>query len=84
MRGQQGLTVPHSEMVAVQKDIASNLAWRREGRRWFVFVCWFFFWGGGSGILLLFLCSIICWLVRSLVRLPFLNPAYIFGRSTKA
>lgn len=47
MRGQQGLTVPHSEMVAVQKDIASNLAWRREGRRWFVFVCWFFFWGGG-------------------------------------
>lgn len=45
MRGQQGLTVPHSEVVAVQKDIASNLAWRREGKQWFVLFVGFF-WGG--------------------------------------
>lgn len=37
MRGQQGLTVQHWEMVAVQEDTVSNLALRREGRRWFVF-----------------------------------------------
>lgn len=40
--GQQGPTVPHSEMVAVQKDTASNLAWRRDGL--FLFVGFFFFW----------------------------------------
>lgn len=39
MRGQQGLTVQHWERVAVQKDTVSNLALRREGRRWFLFVC---------------------------------------------
>ena len=40
MRGQQGLTVQHWERVAVQKDTVSNLALRREGRRWFLFVFW--------------------------------------------
>ena len=42
MRGRQGPTVPHSEMVAVQKDTASNLAWRRDGL--FLLVGFFFFW----------------------------------------
>lgn len=41
MRGRQGPTVPHSEMVAVQKDTASNLAWRRDGL--FLLVGFFFF-----------------------------------------
>ena len=42
--GQQGPTVPHSEMVAVQKDTASNLAWRRDGLFLFVGFFFFFFW----------------------------------------
>lgn len=46
MRGQQGLTVRATEMVAVQKDIASNLAWRREvGDGLFFLFVGFFFWG---------------------------------------